>query len=56
MKWLTASTCRSASIQLLRLLPLLLGPVIVFGGALLAALYPAARLRWLQPVSAMRAA
>lgn len=40
----------------LRLLPLVLGPLIVFVGALLASLYPAARLRWLQPVSAMRAA
>jgi len=39
----------------LRLLPLLLGPLIVFGGAMLASLYPAARLRWLQPVTAMRA-
>jgi len=40
----------------LRLLPLLLGPCIVFAGALLASLYPALRLRWLQPVPAMRAA
>jgi ABC-type lipoprotein release transport system permease subunit len=38
------------------LLPLLLGPSIVLLGALLAALYPAARLNWLQPVQAMRAA
>jgi len=39
----------------LRLLPLFIGPVFVFAGALLASLYPAARLRWLQPVRAMRA-
>lgn len=40
----------------IRLLPLLLGPCIVFVAALLASLYPAARLHWLQPVPAMRAA
>jgi putative ABC transport system permease protein len=34
----------------------LLGPLIVFVGTLLAALYPAARLHWLHPVEAMRAA
>jgi putative ABC transport system permease protein len=34
----------------------LLGPMIVFIGTLLAALYPAARLHWLHPVEAMRAA
>jgi ABC-type lipoprotein release transport system permease subunit len=39
----------------LQWLPLFLGPVIVFIGAMLASLYPAARLRWLQPVQAMRA-
>jgi ABC-type lipoprotein release transport system permease subunit len=39
----------------LRLLPLFIGPTFVFAGALLASLYPAARLRWLQPVRAMRA-
>ncbi|MDH3465797.1 MAG: ABC transporter permease [Gammaproteobacteria bacterium] len=35
---------------------LLLGPTIVFIGAILAAIYPALRLRWLEPVAAMRAA
>ena len=35
---------------------ILLGPTIVFIATLLAALYPALRLRWLQPVEAMRAA
>jgi putative ABC transport system permease protein len=34
----------------------LLGPLIVFIGTLLAALYPALRLHWLHPVEAMRAA
>jgi putative ABC transport system permease protein len=34
---------------------LLLGPTIVFIGALVAAIYPALRLRWLHPVDAMRA-
>jgi putative ABC transport system permease protein len=38
------------------LLSLLLGPVIVFAGGMLAAIYPAFRLHWLQPVEAMRAA
>jgi len=38
------------------LLSALLGPMIVFIGTLLAALYPAARLHWLRPVEAMRAA
>ncbi len=35
---------------------LLVGPSIVLLGSLLAAIYPAVRLYWLQPVSAMRAA
>jgi len=39
-----------------QLLPLFLGPVIVFIGTMLAAIYPATRLHWLQPVQAMRAA
>jgi ABC-type lipoprotein release transport system permease subunit len=38
------------------LLSLFLGPVIVFVGGMLAAIYPALRLHWLQPVEAMRAA
>jgi putative ABC transport system permease protein len=38
------------------ILSLLWGPLIVFLGALLAAVYPALRLLRLQPVSAMRAA
>lgn len=37
-------------------LSLFLGPVIVFVAGMLAALYPALRLHWLQPVKAMRAA
>ena len=37
-------------------LALFLGPAVVFAGALLAAIYPALRLRWLEPVEAMRAA
>lgn len=37
-------------------LSLLLGPVVVFGFCLLAAIYPAARLLRLRPVEAMRAA
>jgi len=40
----------------LSLMPLFLGPVIVFAGTLIAAVYPAIRLRWLEPVQAMRAA
>jgi putative ABC transport system permease protein len=40
----------------LQLLPLFLGPTIVFAGTLIAAIYPAARLHWLEPVQAMRAA
>ncbi len=40
----------------LRLLPLFLGPVIVFAGTMIASVYPAARLHWLEPVQAMRAA
>lgn len=35
---------------------LLAGPAVVFVGTLAAALYPAFRLHWLQPVEAMRAA
>ncbi len=35
---------------------LLVGPLVVFLGSLVAAIYPAARLHWLQPVQAMRAA
>lgn len=37
------------------LVSLLVGPLAVFIGALLAALYPALRLFRLQPVAAMRA-
>ena len=37
-------------------LTLFAGPTIVFVGTLAAALYPALRLNWLQPVEAMRAA
>jgi ABC-type lipoprotein release transport system permease subunit len=33
-----------------------LGPSIVFVGAIIASIYPIARLRWLHPVAAMRAA
>ena len=40
----------------LTLLSLTVGPAIVFVFTLLAALYPAIRLHWLQPVEAMRAA
>jgi putative ABC transport system permease protein len=35
---------------------LLMGPAIVLLGCLAASLYPALRLRWLEPVAAMRAA
>jgi ABC-type lipoprotein release transport system permease subunit len=35
---------------------LFLGPAVVFLGSILAALYPALRLHWLQPVEAMQAA
>lgn len=38
------------------LLSLLLGPAVVFIASLFAAVYPAVRLHWLQPVAAMRAA
>jgi ABC-type lipoprotein release transport system permease subunit len=38
------------------LLSLFLGPLIVFVGGMLAAIYPALRLHWLHPVEAMRAA
>jgi ABC-type lipoprotein release transport system permease subunit len=38
------------------LVSLFWGPIVVFIGSLLAALYPALRLYWLQPVAAMRAA
>jgi len=34
----------------------MLGPGLVFAGSLLAAVYPALRLHWLRPVTAMRAA
>lgn len=37
-------------------LSLLMGPAVVFIASLLAAIYPALRLHWLQPVQAMRAA
>lgn len=37
-------------------LSLFLGPTIVFIGGMLAAIYPALRLHWLEPVEAMRAA
>ena len=37
-------------------LTLFLGPSIVFVGAMLASIYPAVRLHWLEPVEAMRAA
>ena len=37
------------------ILTLFLGPVVVFIGSILSALYPALRLHWLQPVAAMRA-
>ncbi len=40
----------------LQLIPLLLGPGIVFISSLLASIWPAARLHLLQPVQAMRAA
>jgi ABC-type lipoprotein release transport system permease subunit len=40
----------------LQLVPLLLGPLIVYAGTLIASIYPAARLNWLQPVQAMRTA
>ena len=40
----------------LQLLPLLLGPLIVYVSTLIASVYPAARLNWLQPVQVMRAA
>lgn len=38
------------------LLTLFLGPAFVFVGGMLAAIYPALRLHWLEPVQAMRAA
>lgn len=34
----------------------MIGPTVVFIGTMIAALYPALRLRWLHPVEAMRAA
>ncbi|MCP4406727.1 MAG: ABC transporter permease [Gammaproteobacteria bacterium] len=40
----------------LQLIPLLLGPLIVYVSTLIASIYPAARLNWLQPVQAMRTA
>jgi len=36
-------------------LSVIIGPAVVFVGGLLAAIYPALRLRWLKPVEAMRA-
>jgi ABC-type lipoprotein release transport system permease subunit len=38
------------------LFTLFLGPALVFVGGMFAAIYPALRLHWLQPVEAMRAA
>jgi ABC-type lipoprotein release transport system permease subunit len=38
------------------LLTLFLGPALVFVGGMFAAIYPALRLHWLQPVEAMRVA
>ncbi len=35
---------------------LLMGPLIVLGASVVASLYPAVRLHWLEPVAAMRAA
>ena len=35
---------------------LLLGPMIVLVSSVVASLYPAIRLRWMEPVAAMRAA
>ncbi|MCP4289266.1 MAG: ABC transporter permease [Gammaproteobacteria bacterium] len=40
----------------LELIPVLIGPLLVFASSLLASVYPAARLHWLQPVQAMRVA
>ena len=40
----------------LTLIGLLLGPLIVLIASVVASLYPAIRLRWLEPVAAMRAA
>ncbi|MBT8114882.1 MAG: hypothetical protein KJP04_05860, partial [Arenicella sp.] len=40
----------------LRPLPILIGPLVVFIGCILAAIYPMLKLRVLQPVAAMRAA
>ena len=37
-------------------LGLLMGPMIVLGASIIASLYPALRLHWLEPVAAMRAA
>ena len=37
-------------------LSVLIGPLVVFVFTMLAALYPAIRLHWLEPVAAMRAA
>jgi hypothetical protein len=37
-------------------LTLFVGPAVVFAGAMAAALYPALRLHWLEPVAAMRSA
>ena len=38
------------------LLSAMLGPTIVFAGSLIASVYPAVRLHWLQLVAAMRSA
>ena len=39
-----------------RIIGLLTGPMIVLGASVVASLYPAVRLHWLEPVAAMRAA
>jgi ABC-type lipoprotein release transport system permease subunit len=38
------------------LIGLLFGPAVILISSVIASLYPAIRLRWLQPVAAMRAA
>ncbi len=40
----------------LNAISLFAGPVVVFAGSVLAAIYPMARLHWLRPVQAMRSA
>ena len=37
------------------LLSVVIGPLVVFAGGILAVIYPALRLHWLKPVEAMRA-